>query len=121
MVMHITTLVFRCLPTPSAGKTLMYFCLHCKCNYPKEFDRGLFNALRRQPYWPSHVDVTGVYNFQKVFISSPPTSPHHYISSTIHAHIFIVPSLISTPISILAELFPYPKSREFARIYTPGM
>ena len=63
--------------------------------------------------------LSGVYIFQKVWISSPPISPRHWISSPCHAHVFIVPSLISSPISNLAEFFPYPKSREFARICTP--
>ena len=54
-----------------------------------------------------------------MLISSLLILPYCYISSPLHAHSFIVPSLISSPISILAELFPFPKSREFARIYTP--
>ena len=37
-----------------------------------------------------------------------------------HTH-FIVLSLISSPISNLTEFFPYTKSREFARIYTPAV
>ena len=36
-------------------------------------------------------------------------------------HNFYFALCISFPISILAELFPYPKSRDIARIYTPGM
>ena len=65
--------------------------------------------------------ITGVYIFQKVLISSLPILPQRYISFPFHAHLFIVPSLISSPILILAELLPYPKSREFARIHTPAI
>ena len=39
------------------------------------------------------------------------------ISSTLF---LLFPHLISSPVWILTELFSYPESREFARIYTPG-
>ena len=65
------------------------------------------------------VNVRGIYFFQKVLISSLPILPHCQISSPFHAHIFIVPSLISSPISILAELFPYPKKARNLQEYIP--
>ena len=70
---------------------------------------------------PPPLANSGVFIFQKVFVSSLPILPSHYNSSPYLAHIFIVPSLISSPISIVAKFFPNPTSRELARIYTPAV
>ena len=56
--------------------------------------------------------------FQKV--SMNPYLLYHIVKFLPHfMHTFIVPLLNFFPNFNLAELFPYPISREFARIYTP--
>ena len=80
-----------------------------------------FLPLPHQAMHPStiHKFNPGAYIFSES-VNFIPTNFTTFLNFfPFHTHIFIVPSYISSPFSLMAKLVPYPKSREFERIYTP--